>query len=73
MVKLLQIIGWFGIAASIINGYFKLFGNEYELKRYAGSTRNLDLNISVLAFCLIFLALAAILSELRKMNKGDNK
>lgn len=66
MVVVLRIFGWFGILLSCFNGYFKVFGDDATVARYAGSSRDLDLNITIVAFCLIFLALAAILAELRE-------
>lgn len=69
MVILLRVLGWFGLLASGLSGYFKLFGSDEVVRRYIASGRDLDLNISVAAFCLLFLALAAILSELRKMKR----
>lgn len=60
----LRVIGWLGIILSLWNGYTKLFGSDFAVARYAGGTRDIDLNITVLAFCLIFLALAAILDRL---------
>ncbi len=66
MVAVLRSIGWAGIALSGFNACIKLFADEHTLRQLAGSSRDLDLNISVVAFCLIFLALAAILEEVRK-------
>ena len=66
MVILLRVVGWFGISLAAFNAYFKLFADDETALRYAGPGRDLDLNISVFAFCLIFLALAAILDEVRK-------
>ncbi len=68
MVLILQVVGWFGITASAFNAGFKLFADAETALRYAGPGRDLDINISVVAFCLIFLALASILSEVRRSN-----
>ena len=76
MIWILRIIGWLGIFASCFNGYFKLFADHATALQYAGPGRNLDVNISIIAFCLIFLALAAILSEIQKLTasiKGAEK
>jgi hypothetical protein len=66
MVLILRIVGWFGIVVSAINGGFKLFADNENSLRYAGPGRDLDINLSIMAFCLIFLALASILSEVKK-------
>jgi len=66
LVAILRIVGWFGIGLSAFNASIKLFANDEAALRYASPGRDLDLNISVAAFCFIFLALAAILAEVRK-------
>jgi len=66
VVTTLRIIGWIGMIMSVFNACIKLFADQHTLRQLAGSSRDLDLNISVVAFCLIFLALAAILEEVRK-------
>ncbi len=66
MVLILRLLGWLGLAVSGLNAALKLFADDEAAARYAGGNRDLDMNISIGAFCLIFLALAAILSELRK-------
>ena len=71
MVWFLRIIAWFGMGTSSFNAYFKLFANDATALRYAGPGRDLDVNISIFAFCLIFLALAAILSEIKKLNASN--
>jgi hypothetical protein len=68
MVLVLRILGWFGLAASGFSASFKLFANDETALRYAGPGRDLDLNISIAAFCLLFLALASILAEVREIN-----
>lgn len=68
MVLVLKVLGWFGISVSIANVAIKIFATNESLGRYAGGSRNLDMNISTIAVCLIFLALAAILQELREQN-----
>ena len=68
MVLILRIVGWFGIAVSGFNAGFKLVADDETVLRYAGPDRDLDINISIMAFCLIFLALAAILSEIKKLS-----
>lgn len=65
MVVFLRVIGWFGVSVSLANIAIKIFGTEETVIRYAGGSRDLDYNISVIAFCLIFLALAAILETVR--------
>lgn len=65
MVIVLRVIGWVGISIFSANGAIKLFGSDAAVREFSGGDRDLDLNISVIAFCLIFLALAAILAELR--------
>ena len=52
-----------GIA--VANAAIKLFGDAETIQRYAGSSRDLDTNITIGAFSLIFLALGAILAELQ--------
>ena len=64
MKLILQIFGWFGLIASGSNAAIKLFADDATALRYAGPGRDLDLNISMVAFCLIFLGIAAILSRL---------
>lgn len=67
MVYILKIIGWLGLAIAGFNAAIKIFADDETALRYAGPGRDLDLNISIAAFCLIFLALAAILSEVREL------
>ncbi len=67
MVILLQVLGWLGIVAGLFNASIKLFAGDDALLRYAGPSRDLDLNLTVLVFSLILLALAQILIELRKL------
>ena len=64
MKTLLRVIGWLGITLSLWNGATKLFGSDWAVARYTAGSRDIDLNITVLAFCLIFLALASILARL---------
>lgn len=66
MVALLRVIGWLGTALSTLNGELNLFANDETALRYAGPGRDLDLSISVASFCLLFLALAAILEKVRR-------
>lgn len=66
MVFVLRAVGWLGIVLFGSNAAIKIFASDEVALRYAGPGRELDLNITVAAFCLIFLALAAILAEVRK-------
>ncbi|MBY6056778.1 hypothetical protein [Leisingera daeponensis] len=66
MVVVLRVFGWLGLALFGSNAAIKLFATDEFALRYAGPGRDFDLNITVGAFCLIFLALAAILAEVRK-------
>lgn len=65
MLWVLRIIGWFGVSTAVANAAIKLFGDAETIQRYAGSSRDLDTNITIGAFSLIFLALGAILAELQ--------
>lgn len=65
MVYVLNIVGWLGLAIAGFNAAIKIFADDETALRYAGPGRDLDINISIAAFCLIFLSLAAILSEVR--------
>jgi hypothetical protein len=69
MVLILRIIGWGGLVTSLLNAGIKLFADAESVARYAGSSRDIDSNITVAAFCLIFFALAAILSELKALRE----
>ncbi|SLN63984.1 hypothetical protein ROA7450_03367 [Roseovarius albus] len=71
MILILRVFGWLGIASSGFNAAIKLFANDEAVRRYAGIDRDLDLNISIAAFCLLFLALASILAEVRALNKTE--
>lgn len=66
MITVLRGFGWLGLAVSSVNAGLKLFADDAVLLRYSGQSRNLDENISICAFSLIFIALATILAELRK-------
>lgn len=66
MVFALRAVGWLGLVLAGSNAAIKLFAADEVALRYAGPGRDLSLNITVGAFCLIFLALAAILAEVRK-------
>ncbi|MFY0595795.1 MAG: hypothetical protein JXQ85_05145 [Cognatishimia sp.] len=65
MVMLMRGIGWFGVFIGGLNAGIKLFGSDEALQAMAGNSRDLDLNITILAFSIIFLALAAILEAVR--------
>lgn len=67
LVIALRVVGWFGIITSTYNGLLKVFGSDGDVALYAGASRNLDLNIILLAFSLGFLALAGILKRLDKI------
>lgn len=73
MVWLLKGLGWLGIIAASLNASIKLFADDNMALRYAGPGRDLDLNISVISFCLLFLALAYILQEIRDINAQVSK
>lgn len=66
MKYLLVAVGFLGSFLSIMNGAIKLFGSDWAVARYTTGTRNIDWNVSVLAFCLLFFALATILERLDK-------
>ena len=67
MVGILKIWGWFGIISAVLNMGIKLFGSDDLLNAMRQSNRSLNLNLAVIAFCMIFLALASILVELRSI------
>ena len=61
---LLKVLAFIGLLFGGLNAYFKLFLDDAKLIEYTGfSTRSLDLNITCLAFSLIFLALAKIIDN----------
>ena len=74
MIIILRIVGWLGMFSTAFNAFIKFFGDDEALRRYAGPSRDLDLNITIFAFSLIFLALASILSAVQANNssKGAN-
>lgn len=65
MVLTLRVLGWLGLISSAVRLVIKIGGNDAMLSRYVGSSRNLDTEVGVIAWSLVFLALAAILQELR--------
>ncbi len=71
MIIVLRVIGWFGIVASVFNAGIKILADDQTALRYAGPGRDLDFNISVAAFCLLFLALASILAEVRRIGVSN--
>lgn len=73
MVLVLKIVGWMGMILSGSNATIKIFGEGKMLLLYGISSRNLNMNLLMAAFCLILLALAAILKELRVSNKGADE
>lgn len=72
MVVLLRIFGWFWLSVTIANAVVKVFGTAETIQRYAGGSRNLDLNLITIAICLVFLALASILSEVRALKQFNS-
>ena len=64
MTSLLSALGGLALIVAFLNGAIKLFGSNESVARYAGADRDLDLNISVAAIGIVFLALSAILSKL---------
>ena len=73
MIVVLRAFSWFGILIAVSNGAIKVFGNDAAVLRYAGSNRSIDSNFAIFAFCLIFLALAAILSRFDDLRKAQEK
>lgn len=71
MIVILRVVGWFGLFVSGFNAALKLFASDMAALRYAGPGRDLDINIAMAAFCLLFLALAAILVEIRKISGAN--
>ncbi|MFY0595797.1 MAG: hypothetical protein JXQ85_05155 [Cognatishimia sp.] len=71
MVILLRIFGWFWLSVTVANAALKVFGTVETIQRYAGGSRNLDLNLLTIAICLVFLALASILSEVRALKESN--
>lgn len=65
LVLLMRIIGGFGVFAGGLNAAIKLFGSVEAVLSMAGGSRDLDVNITMLAFSIIFLALASILEAVR--------
>ena len=71
MTWILRAIGWIGMITGLFNAGIKIFADDHAVRTFAGSSRNLDSNFAVIGFCLIFLALASILAELRKLNSSN--
>jgi energy-converting hydrogenase Eha subunit E len=67
LIFILRALASMGLFLSIFNASIKIFGSTEFLHQYAGSSRHLDTNISTIAVCIIFLALAEILSKLDRM------
>jgi len=63
-ILILRLLGGFGLFVSGFSASIKLFGSQEALHAYAGSSRNLDTNFLTIAVCIIFLALASIMSKL---------
>ena len=72
MVWLLRILGGLGVFVGAHASYWKVFGSDAEVARYAGSTRNLDTPILTIAFGIVFFALSSILTRLRKKNGKED-
>jgi|TARA_A100000171_G_C2024057_1_gene92523 hypothetical protein len=74
VLLVLRVFGYFGLSISAASIALKLFADDTTAIQYTGGSRNLDTDIAVTAFSIIFLALAAILSELRKVkNEGTQQ
>ena len=68
MLKLiLNTIGWGAIILAGFNGAIRLFADDLAVRRYAGSSRDLDSVLTVLVVGLIFIALAAIIGRLDEL------
>jgi hypothetical protein len=68
MIIVLRILGWLGLSSCLLNISIKLFASMDVVKEYAGSDRNLNAAVLGVAFSIIFLALAKILSHLEASN-----
>jgi len=47
MVLVLKVLGWLGLAIAGINAAIKIFAHDEMALRYAGPSRDLDVNISI--------------------------
>jgi hypothetical protein len=65
--SILNIIGWIAIISAGFNGAIRLFADDQAVRRLAGSSRDLDIVLTVLVVGLIFIALAAIIGRLDKL------
>lgn len=63
-IVILKLLGGLGLFLSVFNASIKLFGSQEALLAYAGSSRNLNVNLLTISICIIFLALASIMSKL---------
>ena len=63
LLKVLNWLGVLGLTLSCLNATLKIFANDETLLAFAGRSRNLNINLHVLAFSLIFLALARIIQN----------
>ncbi len=63
-VWILKILAYFWLVVTVLNASIKLFGSLEMVHLYAGSDRHLDTDLLVIAFCIIFLALAFIIEKL---------
>jgi hypothetical protein len=63
LALLLKVLGFLGLGFAGFNAYLKIFANDEQLIAYAGSTRSLDMNFTVLAISLIFVALGKIIDN----------
>jgi len=63
--------GWFLLLIGTIKICVKIFGSDFAVSRYAGSSRNLDTSITFVLTALVFLALSSIIGKLDKLLERD--
>ena len=63
LFKVLKFVGFLGLVLSGFNAFLKIFANDEQLAALAGISRNLNPNLTVIAFSLIFIALAKIIQN----------
>lgn len=62
-----NILGWIAIITGIFNGFLRLLGSTEIVAAYGGSTLNLNMPITFVAFGLILVSLASIIARLDKL------
>ena len=69
----LTILAVLGLISSAFSVVIKIFGSDWAVAEYAGSSRNVDASLITIVVCLCLLALVEILDRLESIDEKLGK